>query len=363
MRRMVLYLGTLAALTVASLAPSGPTSAAAQVKGEDIAERMLRSTAFILRPRPDKMVGGKVPFNRGTGALIINSGGRRIVLTNFHVVGRPIKGEPHRVFVMFPVRKPNGEVISEVEKYLDALEDPRVSFVGTVLDAVPDVDLALIELNKQQPLPAHLRPLPLAERSPRPAATVHTMGNPGASGLWSYTRGEVRTVFEKRMAFILEGERITVQARVIDTTNPINKGDSGGPLVNDKMEIVGVAQSISTEAQAVSTFIAIEEVWKLLDKNKLRGLVARGGTIAAGDGPKPTEAAKPLPSAAASDTAPDDPQKAERHAAAKLRQAKIFMTDGQTKDALEILADVIERWPDTKAAAEAKRLQREWKKP
>lgn len=363
MWRAMLFLGTLAVLAASSPAGGGPASAAPQVKGEDVADRMLRSTAFIVRPRPDKMVGGRLPYNRGTGSLIINSGGRRIILTNFHVVGRPVKGEPHRVFVMFPVRKPNGDVISEVEKYLDGLEDPRISFIGTVLDAVPEVDLALVELSRQQTLPSHLRPLPLADRAPRPAATVHTMGNPGASGLWSYTKGEVRTVFDKRMAFVLEGERITVQARVIDTTNPINKGDSGGPLVNDKMEQVGVAQSISTEAQAVSTFIAVEEVWRLLDKNKLRGLVVRGGTMAASDGLKPTEASKPQPSTAASTPAPDDPQKAERQATAKLKQAKLFQTDGQTKDALELLADVIERWPETKAAAEAKRLQREWKRP
>ena len=355
----VLALGLVLGLAAAAAPTPIP---AAQVKGEDVADRMLRSTALILRPRPDKMQGGRIPYNRGTGSLILNSSSRRVVLTNFHVVGRPIRGEPHQVFVLFPVRRSNGDVIAEFEKYLDALDDPRVAIVGTVIDFVPEVDLALIELNRQQPLPPTLRALPLADRSPRPATTVHTMGNPGASGLWSYTKGEVRTVFDKRMAFMLEGERINVQARVIDTTNPINKGDSGGPLVNDRFEQVGVAQSISTEAQNVSTFIAVEEVWKLLEKNKLRSLVARGsGATASSDETKAT--APTRPATAARPTQPDDPQRAERQAAAKLSQAKLFHADGQVTDALEVLADVIERWPDTRAGGEAKRLQRQWKSP
>lgn len=366
MRRYVVVMAATLAALLAVLTFSLQEMVLAQQKSEplrseDIAERMLRSTAFIVRPRPDKMVGGRLPFNRGSGSLIVNSGGRRIVLTNFHVVGRALRGEPHVVYVMFPIRRPNGDVVSEVEKYMDALEDTRVSFVGTVLDIVPELDLALIELNRQQSLPPHIRPLALADRSPRQGAGVHTMGNPGVSGLWSYTKGEVRSVYDKRVPFILDGERINVQARVIDTTNPINKGDSGGPLVNDKVEQVGVAQSIANEAQAVSTFIAIEEVWKVIDKNKLRGLVVRGAaTTAARETTKPVESKSAA--AGATPTEAEDPQKAERLAAAKLKQAKLFLNDGQVQDALEVLADVIERWPNTKAAAEAKNLQREWKK-
>jgi TolA-binding protein len=89
--------------------------------------------------------------------------------------------------------------------------------------------------------------------------------------------------------------------------------------------------------------------------------VVRGATtLATREAPKATETKSVA--AGPAQTEAEDPQKAERLAAAKLKQAKLFLNDGQVQDALEVLADVIERWPNTKAAAEAKNLQREWKK-
>ncbi len=70
--------------------------------------------------------------------------------------------------------------------------------------------------------------------------------------------------------------------------------------------------------------------------------------------PTPTRAAtKPAPTKATPTKPAPDP---ERPAAAKLKQAKQFLEDGKRQDAKEFLNEVIERWPTTKAAEEAKAL-------
>jgi hypothetical protein len=51
----------------------------------------------------------------------------------------------------------------------------------------------------------------------------------------------------------------------------------------------------------------------------------------------------------------------ERAATAKLRFAKVMADDGQYKEAREYLNEVITKYPDTKAAGEAKQLLEKWK--
>ncbi|WP_146575457.1 trypsin-like serine protease, partial [Botrimarina hoheduenensis] len=51
-----------------------------------------------------------------------------------------------------------------------------------------------------------------------------------------------------------------VQARVLQTTSPINPGDSGGPIVNNNGELVGINSSGNTKARLVSYAIDIREV-------------------------------------------------------------------------------------------------------
>ncbi len=346
-----------------------------QSKGEDIIDRMKRSTAFIVTLSERN---GRTMYRRGSGSLIIKDPRRNIVLTNYHVVTRSPEA-----FVMFPVRKPNGDLIAEPQSYLNNLKDPSVSFPGKVIATWPEKDLALIDLGPIR-LPNHLKPLPLAEKSPRQATVVHTMGNPAASGMWSYTKGEVRTVFEKNANFNIDGEMLKVTARVIDTSNPINKGDSGGPLVNDRFEQVGVAQSMSVDAQSVSTFIAVEEIWALLDKAKLRTLaqqISRNHSLALARGNKngsmddddnnsttssitEKQSDKKATTSTKSESSPkEDPQaKAERIAATKLKQAKSFQSFGQLANAIETLDEILEQYPNTKAAAEAKELKSKLKK-
>lgn len=324
-------------------------------KGEDIVERMLRSTCFLIVEHTDKVRNGRMPYARGSGSLIINNGRRKVILTNYHVVGKNYED----VCVMFPVRKPGGELVAEPQFYIDNRKNPQYAVLGKVLDRWPEKDLALIELKtadsmRSPDLPARLRAIPIAEKSPKQASTVHTLGNPAASGLWSYTKGEVRTVFETERPFQLpDGELLTVRSRVIDTNNLLSGGDSGGPLVNDRFEQVGVVQSVATNGQGIASAIAVEEIWSFLKK---RGLDKEAQATARQTISAPEEvvkATKPAPTVTATKMSEDDKKaQQEQYAARKLKQAK-QLAGAQRR---EILEEVIEKYPGTKAAAEAKEL-------
>jgi S1-C subfamily serine protease len=314
-------------------------------KGEDVVDRMMRSTCFLIVEHADKVRAGRMPYARGSGSLIVNNSRRKVVLTNYHVVGKY-----DDVCVMFPVRKPGGDLIAEPQFYIENRKNPQYALAGKVLDRWPEKDLAMIEL-KPLKWPDHLRALPLAEKSPRQASTVHTMGNPAQSGLWSYTKGEVRTVFEAERMFPLpDGTTLTVSSRMIDTNNLLSGGDSGGPLVNDRFEQVGVVQSV-TASGGIASAIAVEEIWAFIKRNKMEREVQAGArtTISA-----PDEAARPKKSAPTMPELSAEEKKAqqERYAAAKLKQAR-QLSGAERKEFLE---EIIEKYPGTKAAAEAKEL-------
>lgn len=343
MRRPALRFLLVLPLLALALAPAFGQSKAEPPKGEDVVARMMRSTCFLLVEQRDRIRNGRVPVTRGSGSLIVDKQ-RKIVVTNYHVVGKY-----DEVWVLFPVLKSNGEPEADPDKY--GKNRAEWGILGHVLDRWPEKDLALVELRVPK-LPERLRPLPLAEKSPPRASMVHTMGNPAASALWSYTNGNVRSVEEMTRTFPLEGETLRVNARFVDTTNPLAGGDSGGPLVNDRLEQVGVAQSVANNASSMSCFIGIEEVWALLRRNKLDKLAQQGArTVVSAKEEKP-----PTPSKAAEPKAPMSPDdlkaKQERHAAGLLKLAK-ELTGAQRKDYLN---DLIIRYPGTKAAAEAQEL-------
>lgn len=58
----------------------------------------------------------------------------------------------------------------------------------------------------------------------------------------------------------------------------------------------------------------------------------------------------------------DDTEKSERLAAGKLKLAKMLMDEGKSKDALESMEEIVQKYPKTKAAGEAKDLIAKLKK-
>ncbi|MDB5313882.1 MAG: hhoA 2 [Gemmataceae bacterium] len=230
--------------------------------------QVLKSTVWVHSERgPGKLA-------TGSGSLIDK--GRRLILTNYHVVGN-VK----TATVFFPAFD-GKKVIPERRYYLD--RSSRLGIPGDVVEVDRAADLALIRLDRVPD--GALEILPAAE-SPDPGQTVHSLGNPGRSGaLWVYTPGKVRQVYTKAWKAKLDDKTIhTFEARVVETDSPTNPGDSGGPLANDKGELVGVTEGGATDAQLLSLFVDISEVKKLLRRRSVVAL--RTGD--SGDTPKPKE--------------------------------------------------------------------------
>jgi S1-C subfamily serine protease len=332
---------------------------------ESVFERTLRSCVFIAAPLPDE----PRRVSTGTGSFIgtMPRTNLPVVITNYHVVAPCIKenGKHDPVLVMFPVKNRNGEVEQSRTKYIEGLSDPAFTTKGRIVAYLKNKDLALVELQIQQ-VPKGITVLGLAGNSPKPGAKVHTIGNTGAGGMWSYTEGSVRSVYDKKlMAKLSEGNILKVEARMIESTNPTNKGDSGGPLVNNDGELVGVTQGGAIDANAVSTFIDIGEVKALLLQAKIN-VPRQGKTTASVKPPEKKESTsevakstseKSLPEKTASKT-----DRREESAQNKLKFAKSAIKGKDYSTAESFLKQIVEDYDDTQAVVEAKSLLEEIRK-
>jgi S1-C subfamily serine protease len=337
-RRRSRQLTLVMAAALVAFAP-GRAAWAQTDSGERVYQRLLKSTVWVLSPH------GNGKASTGSGSLLDLN--HRLVLTNYHVVG-----DRDRVSVLFPTyqraRGNRPEIVAERSFYLDLLRNGG-GLHGKVLLRDKHRDLALIQLDA---VPEGAVPIRLARDSVSPGQRVHSVGNPGGSGaLWVYTAGTVRQVYHKKWAVRVGEGILDLDAHVIETQSPTNPGDSGGPLVNDRGELVGVTQGGTTNAQLLSTFIEVSEVRALLNVLfKTRGIkvltppavasVSPPGSTA-GDGSK-SESAEGADSAA------------ERDAARKLYYAKKFADDGLVEHAKARYQEIIDQFPKTKAAEEAR---------
>lgn len=277
---------------------------------QQVYQRTLRSTVWVIAPR------GNRGSATGTGSLIDTA--RRLVLTNYHVVG-----DDEQVLVVFPMFH-NGELIAEREKYLQAVSKGS-GIRGHVLYRDTRRDLAIIELKS---VPAGAQALRLADKSPTPGQRVHSVGNTGRSGgLFLYTPGTVRQVYNKKWTVKSSERTMEFDAHVIETQSPTNPGDSGGPLVNDQGQLIGVTQGMAVGAQLLSYFIDLSEVKAFLGSHKL---LSDAGTVQS----KPE----------------DDEARAER----MLRQARKLASEGRFESAKDLYEDILNELSKTKAATEAK---------
>ncbi|MBX9623951.1 MAG: trypsin-like peptidase domain-containing protein, partial [Gemmataceae bacterium] len=215
--------------------------------------------------------------------------GRRLVLTNYHVVGN-VKDAT----VFFPAFD-GKKVVPERRYYLDRAR--ALGIPGEVVEVDKAADLALVRIDR---VPEGAAELPLAADSPDPGQTVHSVGNPGRSGaLWVYTPGKVRQVYAKKWRAKLDDRHVhEFEARVVETDSPTNPGDSGGPLVDDAGRLVGVTEGGAIDAQSLSTFVDLSEVKRLLRRRSVMALRDADDKPAAKEKEPPGKAAreKPLPS-------------------------------------------------------------------
>jgi S1-C subfamily serine protease len=300
---------------------------------EKIYQRLLRSTVWVVVPRSKNPGTNRFVVTTGTGSLVNKS--RRLILTNYHVVGR----DSEYVLVAFPFYQ-NGKTVAVAERtYYQKLLSSGGGIRGKVIAREPKCDLALIQLER---VPEDAWQLPLARESPLPGQDVHSVGNPGQSGaLWVYTAGKVRQVYHHKWRAGIGNDYLDLDAEVVETQSPINRGDSGGPLVNNKVQLVGVTQGHMVNAQELSLFIDVSEVRKFLRSKKL--LPAQSGetrSLASNSETKP----------------PDKPADEERKAATKLELAKELAMAGKLERAKSYCELILERYPKTKAAAGAKEL-------
>jgi len=238
-----------AALTaVVFLAASSPLLADDSPK--TLYRKVLNSTALV-----------EVGRSHGTGWVVDRA--NRLLVTNHHVVGTS-----NFVIVQFPIYK-NGRPVVERSAYKE-----EFGHRAKVLDVDVARDLAVIQVIDR--LPDEIAELKLAPDSAEPADHVHSIGNPGASGgMWIYTSGTVRQIYNKEWANMNAERRLVDQrkAKVCETQSPLNPGDSGGPVVNDKCEVVGVVSGGTMQhrggpVQLISFTIDVTEVKHFVDQTR-----------------------------------------------------------------------------------------------
>lgn len=222
--------------------------------GQKVYQRLLKSVALILAPM---QVGNQVGLSMGSGTLIDPT--NRLVLTNYHVVG---KSETTNVF--FATFK-DGKMETNPNYFLD-LARKNQGIQGKPVWKDNRHDLALVQLEK---LPDNVQALPLASSQPTVTQHVYSVGHPGASGgLWVYTEGKVRQLIRKKKWIAGDpsiGLILDIEADVVLTDSATNHGDSGGPLVNSRGEMVAVVQGGARDANSLSFFIDVGEVRGMLD--------------------------------------------------------------------------------------------------
>ena len=340
--------------TLAALAPAQRPTPAATLSGKEIFQRTLKSVTWIVQQVD--AVGGRVRLMTGSGSLIDVP--QRLVLTNYHVVGQAKK-----VAVFFPQFDKNKQLVSDKEYYFNLLRGKSGSIEGEVIARSPRQDLALIRLPM---LPHGTTPVRLARESVGPGDTVHSIGNPGASGaLWAYTPGSVKAVYRKKWAVSdAEEKTLRFEAQVVETTSPVNAGDSGGPLLNSAGELVAVTQGGVRDTQGtISFFIDLSEVQSFFKANKIRitNAPATADATTFADSKTDTKPDAKTTEAASKTAEASEAEKQEKAAEQKLRWAKEFIKDQPSK-ARDRLEEIIKAYPKTKAAEEAKELLKTLKK-
>jgi len=330
--RRSVQIGTLLALfSLTSLLAADPKP---PLSGPDIYKKVLKSAVWIAHAV--QASDGRIGISSGSGSLIDVTG--RYVLTNYHVVG-----DQAAVAVFFPQYDSNRKLIAVRDYYTKQLMS-KAGIDGRVVHKDKKRDLAILQLTS---LPPGVAAIPLARESVGPGDSVHSIGNPGASGaLWAYSPGSVKAVYPKRWNVMERDGPLQFEAHVVETTSPVNPGDSGGPLVNNFAELVAVTQGGVSSMGTISYFIDISEVRKVLTDKRIRITNAPAAITSATDAKTEDKAEK--------DAAAHEAEKQEVAAQNKLNFCEQYRDrPSKYKEKLE---ELIKQYPNTRAAGTAKDL-------
>lgn len=246
------------AANAAALSPSVPnqtrpgqisapqTTSRKRLSPEQVAEHLMKGTVWVFSGTNGQME------TTGTGWVV--DARQRLIITNQHVIMDPKNNDQpnNTIRVYFPVKQ-NGEYVKDKSHYLRNVKPST----GTVIASSRKYELALVQLDR---MPAGVIALPLASKSARQAAQLHTMGGSpfGSELMWIYSSGRVRAIGNRMHAM----QRVT---RMIESTLRINGGNSGGPVVDDYGYIVGVNEgkhrkavnvSLQVDLKTLKTFLA-----------------------------------------------------------------------------------------------------------
>jgi serine protease Do len=224
--------------------------------------RLIRASTWIVLPKPAPP--GKISFGEGSGWVV--SSKRKLVVTNYHVVG-----ESRDVQVFFPYYQNN--ILLKARKPYVKLIATGKGLPGKVIAVDKERDLAVIQLSI---VPTWATTLPVASEGVAPGDRVYNLGCPGGEeSLWQFSGSTVLKVGKIRLKSKGEDDKImTVHANMIETDDlKTRKGQSGSLLVNGRGELVGVVQSISHKEPQTTMAIERAEVLEFLEANKIKAQI------------------------------------------------------------------------------------------
>ncbi len=190
---------------------------------------------FELPPQFQQPQGedGEAPLQQGTGSgFVVDEDGH--IATNFHVIEGALqensleRAEGSEVAVVFP---------GSDEEY-----------PATIVGVNALYDLALLQLENPEDLPATALPLSLADSSAlRAGQKTIAIGNP--FGLESTVTTGIVSATNRRTPFPSIGG---INVPMVQTDAAINPGNSGGPLLNSRGEVIGINTAIIPSGNGIT---------------------------------------------------------------------------------------------------------------
>jgi serine protease Do len=157
----------------------------------------------------------------------------------------------------------NYHVVESADRITVTLADGRV-VTATVVGVDPAIDVALLQVQVREPLPA----VAFGDSDKlRVGEWVCAIGNP-LGYVHSVTVGVVSFIGRKIFDPSLDA--------FIQTDAAISFGNSGGPLIDAQGRVVGITTAVSAQASNIGFAIPISQVTAILPQLREHGRVARG---------------------------------------------------------------------------------------
>lgn len=411
------YLGLVAGALM--LVAAGPPATKDAKPGKDakpdeetlrvVGSRVQPSCVWLVIIDPISSATNVQMVSEGTGVLV--DAKRKLILTAVNVMA-----DQENIVVFFPAMN-KGTIETDRRFYLsEHLQKKKLAIAGKLVAIDTKRDLALVELES---LPNNIPEVPLTAKGPKAGEAVYSLTNPSSGKLWTQTGRMVKQVGRSSLGYANPKGSFRVDALTIATDVPTKSGESGGPLLNSKGELVGLVRGVrefnmpktpapapmpgkTKEQKPAGYFIDVSEIKVFINnKDKFKPRPAkqapRAGTgtkpgpmvgtatkpmvgtdtkpgpmtgtgtkpgpmVGTGTKPGPTPGPKTRPVIAKPKPEPtevnplDEVEMTEKRATAKFKLAQNLADNGKERAAREYCQDIIKKFPQTKAATDARKL-------